>query len=103
MGPFINKAVQLLSKNWKKLAKPIAYVAGLFGAAGIGAFFARRKAEKEKAKLIKVIKKHDAQIQALESQNKRSVMDKLRIKKLESENAKYRAQLASVEETLQNA
>lgn len=103
MGPFINKAVQLLSKNWKKLAKPIGYVASLLTAARIGAFLARRKTEKEKARLIKVIRKHDARIQALESKNKQSFKDKLQIKKLESENAMYRAQLASLEETPQNA
>lgn len=102
MGSFLSKAVQLLGKNWKKLAKPFAAVVGLFGAAGIGAWIERRKAEKEKAKLIKAIRKHEAEIQALESQNKQNWINKLQIKRLESENARLKDRMASVEESLQN-
>ena len=102
MGSFLSKATQLLSKNWKKLAKPFAAIVGLFGAAGIGAWIERRKAEKEKAKLTKVIRKHEAEILALESQSKQNWINKLQIKRLESENAQLRERMALVEESLQN-
>lgn len=102
MGSLLSKAVQVLSKNWKKLVKPFATIASLLGAAGIGAFFERKKAEKDKAKLIKALRNHEAMIQALEARDKKSFMDKRRIKKLENEVEELKRQLASVEETLQN-
>ncbi len=106
MGSLLSKAVQVLSKNWKKLVKPITAIAGLLGAAGIGAgigtFFERKRAEKEKAKLIKALRNHEAGIQALEARDKKSFIDKRRIKKLESEVEELKGQLASIEETLQN-
>ena len=106
MGSLLSKAVQVLSKNWKKLVKPFAAIASLLGAAGIGAgigtFFERKKAEKDKAKWIKELRNHEAMIQALEAQDKKSFRDKWRIKKLENEVEELKRQLASVEETLQN-
>ncbi len=103
MGSLLNKAVRLLSKNWKKLAKPFAAVIGFLGAAGIGGFIERRRAEKREAKLKRVILKHEAVIQALQSQDKQSLLDKRKIKKLKAELEDLRAQLASVDETTQNA
>ena len=106
MESFLNRAVRLLSKNWKKLAKPITAIASLLGAAsigaGMGAFFERRRARKEKAKLEKVVRKHEAAILALEAKSKKSLMDKRRIKELENEIEGFRRQIASTEETLQN-
>ncbi len=103
MGSLLNKAVRLLSKNWKKLAKPFAAVIGLLGAAGIGGFIERRRAEKREAKQKKVIRKHEAALRALQSQDEQSLLDKRKIKKLEAELEDLRAQLASVDETTQNA
>lgn len=80
MGSFFNKALQFLSKNWKRIVTPLGTLAaGLL----LGKSLEKHKAEKEISKLQKVIRKHEAELIALESIQKKSFSDKRKIRALE--------------------
>lgn len=81
MGSFFNKALQFLSKNWKRIVTLLGTLAaGLF----LGTSLEKHKAEKEISKLQKVIRKHEAELIAVESIQKKSFSDKRKIRELET-------------------
>lgn len=93
MGSFFNKALQFLSKNWKRIVTPLGtLVAGLF----LGTSLEKHKAEKEILKLQKVIRKHEAELIALESIQKKSVSDRRKIRELETKIRKLETQRDSL-------
>lgn len=68
MGSFFNKALQFLSKNWKRIVTSLGTLAaGLF----LGKSLEKHEAEKEFSKLQKVIRKQEAKLIALESIQKK--------------------------------
>lgn len=89
MGSFFNKALQFLSKDWKRIVTPLGTLAaGLF----LGKSLEKHEAEKEFSKLQKVIRKQEAKLIALESIQKKSFRDKKRYEssKQKSESSRYR-------------
>lgn len=93
MGSFFNKALQFLSKNWKRIVTPLGTLAaGLF----LGKSLEKHQAEKEISKLQKVIRKHEAELIALESIQKKSVSDKRKIRELEIKIRKLETQRDSL-------
>lgn len=92
MESIINKSVQFLSKNWKRIAAPFAAIAtGVVGFL-FGKNLERRKAEKEIAQLQKALRKHEAELIALESIQKKSFSDKRKIKRLKARIAELESQ-----------
>ena len=76
MGSFFNKALQFFSKNWKRIVTPLGTLAaGFFFGNSLG----KRGAETEISKLQKVIRKHEAELIAFESIQKKSFRDKRKL------------------------
>lgn len=93
MGSFFNKALQFLSKNWKRIVTPLGTLAaGLF----LGKSLEKHETEKEFSKLQKVIRKQEAKLIALESIQKKSFRDKRKIRELETKIRKLEIQKESL-------
>lgn len=93
MGSFFNKALQFLSKNWKRIVTPLGTLAaGLF----LGKSLEKHEDEKEFSKLQKVIRKQEAKLIALESIQKKSFRDKRKIRELETKIRKLEIQKESL-------
>lgn len=93
MGSLFNKALQFFSKNWKRIVTPLGTLAaGLF----LGKSLEKHKAEKEISKLQKVIRKHEAELIALESIQKKSFRDKRKMRELETKIRKLETQKDSL-------
>lgn len=99
MGSFFNKALQFFSKNWKRIVTPLGtLVAGFFFGNSLG----KRGAETEISKLQKVIRKHEAELIAFESIQKKSFRDKRKIRELETKIRKLETQKDSLSKPPKN-
>lgn len=103
MASLLNKIVQLLSKYGVKILEVLAAGLSCLAAFFLGKNLERRKNEKKIAELQKAIRKHDAEIAALEAAQKRSLKDRLELKRLRKEKAELEKELESYKRKSANA
>ena len=98
MGSFFNKALQFLSKNWKRIVTSLGTLAAGF----LGKSLEKHEAEKEFSKLQKVIRKQEAKLIALESIQKKSFSDQRKIRELKTKIRKLETQKDSLSKPPRN-
>ena len=99
MGSFFNKALQFLSKNWKRIVTSLGTLAaGLF----LGKSLEKHESEKEFSKLQKVIRKQEAKLIALESIQKKRFSDQRKIRELKTKIRKLETQKDSLSKPPRN-
>lgn len=95
MASLLNKIVQLLSKYGGKILGALAAGLSSLAAFFLGMNLERRRNEKKIAELQEAIRKHDAEIAALEAAQKRSLKDRLELKRLRKEKTQLEKELES--------
>lgn len=95
MASLLNKIVQLLSKYGGKILGALAAGLSSLAAFLLGMNLERHRNEKKIAELQEAIRKHDAEIAALEVAQKRSLKDRLELKRLRKEKAQLEKELES--------
>lgn len=95
MASLPNKIVQLLSKYGVKILEVLAAGLSCLATFFLGKNLERSKNEKKIAGLQETIRKHDAEIAALEAVQKRSLKDRLELKRLRKEKAELEKEVES--------